>query len=372
MNHAHTETNRLAAAAPALRPETELKDELPPPSIAGRLLMGRYLPQTLLAEGAFSVRYRADDLTTGEAVCLEFLPRRANATSSKIWRDVARLAALGDPNIVEAIGRGVAGGAWPFLVTECSLGATLRDVLDESSELVLARAVRIGARCAEALASAHGAGVLHGVLSPERISCRSAGRAYESVRVGGFGIASLVEASPDALLSGSPELHPYASPEHVAGRGLDARSDIYSLGAILYELVAGRPPFEGAGLGLLRQHLRADPPPASKRNGSPELAFRVIDKIIARCLAKSPDARYPTAAELAADLARLGAALSRARESNMREAPEAAASSATDSRAPGAPAHDRRSHTELRAPHRPPQKSHVGIRRLPKVIVRAG
>jgi len=358
-----------------MRPDGDLKDELPPPSIVGRVLMSRYVPQSLLSEGAFSVRYRADDLTTGEAVCLEFLPRRAISTSSKIWHDVAQLAALGDPNIVEGVGRGVAGGAWPFLVTESTEGTPLRDLLGSGEPLELARVVRIGAQCAEALAAAHGVGVIHGALSPERISCGSAGRAYESVKVAGFGIASLVEASPEALLSGSPELHAYASPEHIEGHRLDTRTDIYSLGAILYELVAGRPPFEGSALGILRHHLRTEPGPASKsaaskgkatpQRGSNDLALRVIDKIIARCLAKQAESRYPNAAELAADLARLGAALARARDTtNGSTSDEAPGSSPNATRA------DRKSHTELLPAHRPPQKSHVGMRKLPKVIVR--
>jgi eukaryotic-like serine/threonine-protein kinase len=366
MNDAQRETKTVAPATPSLRPGRDLQDELPPPSIVRRALMGRYVPRAPIAQGAFSVRYRADDLTTGEAVNLEFLPRRAIGTASKIWHDVAQLAALGDPNIVETIGRGVAADAWPFLVSECLLGSTLRDELAAGAELELARVVRIGARCADALAAAHGVGVIHAALSPERVCCRSAGCAYESVKVAGFGIASLVEAAPDALLSGSPDVHTYASPEHVEGRPLDARSDIYSLGVILYELVAGHPPFEGAALGVLRQHLRVQAPPASRRRGADDLAFRVIDKIIARCLAKPPEARYASAAELAADLARLGAALARARERTQ----DGAVHSSQDESPSAARSPERRSHVELRPAHRPPQKSHVGMIELPKVIVR--
>jgi serine/threonine-protein kinase len=366
MNDAQREPKTVAPGALPRPFDTDWKDELPPASILGRVIMDRYVPQAPLSHSTFSVRYRADDLTTGDAVCLELLPRRAIRIAGKIWHDVARLAALGDRNIAEALGRGVAGGAWPFLVTENALGGTLRDVLAAGAELDLARAVRIGAQCAEALAAAHGAGVIHGALSPERIGC--SGRADDSVKVAGFGIAPLVEAWPELLLSASPDLFAYASPEHVEGHRLDARSDIYALGAILYQLVAGRPPFEGAALGVLRQHLRAEPPPASRGRRSNELALRVIDKIIARCLAKPRAARYSSAAELAADLARLGAALQRTR------ARSASSGRDTDrsSRPPSLPQRgsDRRSQIELRPAHRPPQKSHVGMLALPKVIVR--
>lgn len=362
------------ARAPLTRPELELRAELPPSSVIGRLLMNRYLPQGLAHDGAFSVRYRADDLATGETVCLEFLPRRAIASFGKIRHAVAKLAALGDPNIVEVTGRGMAGGAWPFLVTESATGDSLRDVLAARQPLELARVVRIGAQGAEALAAAHGAGVLHGALTPERIVCRRRDRAFESVKVSGFGLVSLVEASPDALLSSSSELYTYTSPEAAAGQRLDARSDIYSLGAILYELIAGEPAFEGSAVSVLRQHRVLDPGLASRRRGSSDLPFRVMDKIVARCLAKAPEARYANAAELAADLARLGAALARARgEGRPANANAIPDGWSTPSSAGAGPAEctprERHIVVEQRPAHHPPRKSRVGMRQLPKVIV---
>jgi eukaryotic-like serine/threonine-protein kinase len=352
--------------------EYELKEELPPTSIIGRTLSDRYLPEALLRAGAFSAQYRASDLAIGEAVCIEFLPRRAVGSWSKVRQAVDKLAALGDPNIVEVVGRGMAGGAWPFLVTEYSDRATLRDLLNEGNELALARIVRIGAQTAEALAAAHGAGVVHGSLAPERIFYSGGGRAHESIKVSGFGLAALIEASPDALLSSSSEVYQYASPEQVEGQPIETRSDIYSLGVILHELVAGKPPFEGNAISVLRQHLRSDPPPASRDRGSSELALRVFDKIIGRCLAKRAGDRYPNAAHLAADLARLGAALAQARAAAAEATAAKPRQKEPDAKdkpsSPHAARADRTSGVQLRPAQYPPQKR-AAAPELPKVIV---
>lgn len=380
MNIARHEPTYLAATPSnftqnSKAPEQDLKEELPPASIIGRTLSGRYLPEALISSGALSARYRAEDLAIGEAVCVEFLPRRAVASWSKVRQAVDKLAALGDPNIVEVVGRGMAGGAWPFLVTEYNDRATLRDLLNEGKELRLARIVRIGAQSAEALAAAHGAGVLHGALAPERIFYSNGGRAHESIKVSGFGMAALIEAAPDVLLSSSLDIYPYACPEQVEGQAVDTRSDIYSLGVILYELVAGKPPFEGNAISVLRQHLRSEPLPASRQRGSSDLAFRVFDKIIARCLAKRADERYPNASQLASDLARLGAALAQARAAARKEPATHGPASASEYRAandklssPHATRSERRSGLELRPAQYPPRRR-AAAPELPKVIV---
>jgi serine/threonine protein kinase len=357
--------------------EHRLKDELPPASILGRVLANRYVPDALLAEGTFSVRYRADDLTTIERVCIEFLPRRAVACYAKIRQAADKLAALGAPNIVQVLGRGMAGGAWPFLVTEYDGRSTLRDVLRQTGArgegpLDLSRVVRLGAQIAEALAAAHGIGVLHGALCPELIGVSDGGGQHEAIKVSGFGLASLIDAAPEARLSSSPEVYQYSSPEQVIQAGVESRSDIYSLGVLLYELAVGKPPFEGNAISVLRQHLRSEPEPVSRLRRSGELAWRAFDKIVGRCLAKPPDARYARASDVAADLARLGAALARARDAEVVPAVCAAPTSSAAPAARGAvsrAAPERRSVIQLRPAQYPPKPRARGPE-LPKVIVR--
>jgi serine/threonine-protein kinase len=327
------------------------------------------LPEALLYEGAFSVRYAALDVSSDEVVCLEFLPRRALVVWSAIRQSATRLAAHGDPNVAAALGHGVAGGAWPYLITEYGAPQTLRDALGAEA-FELGRVVRIGLQCAGALAAAHGAGVIHGALAPDRVLLRTIG-AHETVRITGFGLAPLIEANTDALLTSGPSLYQYCSPELADGGRLDARSDLYALGVILYELAAGAPPFSGNVLSVLRQHRLAAVAPPSRRRGCQELAFRAFDKIVTRCLMKDPERRYASAAELGADLGRLDAALSRIQAASeeaatpRRSSPPAAPTAARGSTPPAAP----RTAALVSPAQLPPAKSRVGMRKLPKVIV---
>ena len=342
----------------------DLQRELPPASIRGRLLSNRYLPETRIGSSPFGARYVAEDLARGEMVCIELLPRRALATWNEARAAVTRLAELGDPNIASPLGHGVAAGAWPFWVTEH--GRTLRDELNACGTFDLARVARIGARCASALGAAHRAGVLHGALAPDRVLL-GASSPLALARITGFGLAPVIEANGDALFGCPPELFCYLSPEHARGEPLEARSDIYSLGVILYELAVGAPPFTGNATAVLRQHRRAEPEPASARRGSREVAFRVFDKILARCLAKRPEQRYASAADLAADLARLDAALVRLQRSPSVPPPAPEPRSAPRATA----AAIRRSASEFSPARRPP-RALGGVPALPKVIVRGG
>jgi serine/threonine-protein kinase len=340
---------------------TELRRELPPASIRGRLLGNRYLPETLLSSGPFGARYLADDLSRGQTVCVELLPRRALAVWSELRTVAMRVADLGEPNAARLLGHGVAAGAWPFWVTEH--GRTLRDELASNGAFGLSRVARIGARCAKALAAAHRVGVLHGALAPDRILLDE-DSPLRLARITGFGLAPLVRANGGVLFGSPPELYHYVSPEHARGEPLEARSDVYSLGAILYELAVGAPPFEGSATAVLRQHRRAEPELPSQRKGSADLAFRAFDKIVARCLAKRPDQRYAGAAQLAIDLARLEGALARL-------APEPSPAPAARSGPRVAPQPGPRALREVSAARLPPKRRGT-LPTVPKVIVQSG
>ena len=174
-------------------------------------------------------------------------------------------------------------------------GETLRQRLERDIRLPVAEAVRIAGDVADALAYAHGQGVVHRDIRPENILFES-GHAL----VGDFGIAGVLESAGGERLSasgfvlGAPA---YTSPEQARGeRNLDGRSDIYSLGCVLYEMLAGEPPFTGAHRGaVLARHLSDAVPPL--RTVCPEVSAGV-ERAVLRALAKQPGERFANAAEL--------------------------------------------------------------------------
>jgi serine/threonine protein kinase len=353
---------RVGPNGRGLDERASLRDELPSSAIIGRLLSNRYVPEALLHEGPFSVCYRANDGSIRQTVCLELLPRRALQSFGRLRRAVTKLAALGDPNIVDVIGLGLAGGAWPFVVTELA-PRTLREALRDGP-LELARVVRLGAQLAGALAAAHGAGVLHGALALDRVAVFGSAP-LEVAKLSGFGIAAVFDGEPSTSFEATPDAR-YASPERLAGEPLAACSDVYSLGAILYELATGTAPFgPGVVVELFEPRLEAEPP--SSRSGSTELAFLAFDKIMGRCLKRAPEQRYPNAAELAVDLGRLDAALGRAAAARARTTRAKHTASSNGARRSE---NERPSRVQLSPARRPPQKSVVNMRELPKVIVR--
>ena len=321
-------------------------------ALAGHVFDARYRCEAVLEHSAIGVAYRARDLALEEPVCVELLPRSLTA-SNQAWSNVRgglrRLAVLHHARIVEIYGLGVFSEGLPFVISEHLAGPSLRRVLGRGP-LSLERALRLSRQLCEAVGGAHRASVVHGALEPAHVMVLDAGGERERLKLRGFGLGSCLELRHFDALEGVSALQHYLSPEHIQGLPLDARSDVYALGAILYELVTGAPPFRGRDAGeLLCQHLDDEPEPLSARLGSSSLELRVLDKIVLRCLAKRAEQRYPSALELEHDLGRLHAALG-----------------ARSQRAP----HAQRSGPTL-CVHKPAPASHVALRRpLPKVIIR--
>ena len=180
-------------------------------------------------------------------------------------------------------------------------GQSLRDILDSGVVLAPSTVADITAQIADGLASAHEAGVIHCDIKPANIVVLASGL----VKITDFGIAMLPTGSRSFIGSvvGSRK---YISPEQVVGRPVDARSDVFSLGAVLYEVLTGTPAFVGTSLDeILHNVINVSPDPPTSRNRSLPAAF---DAIVARALAKHPDDRYQSAREMSADLRQLALA----------------------------------------------------------------
>jgi formylglycine-generating enzyme required for sulfatase activity/dienelactone hydrolase len=267
------------------------------------------------------VVYRATDTRLGRAVAIKMLAAEATTDADRIRRFVqeARSAsALNHPNIVTIYDIEEAEGS-TFIAMELVEGKPLDRVLADR-QLPVAKALDLGGQIASALEAAHTGGIVHRDIKPANIIVTPDGR----VKVLDFGLAKLFERAPaqetmtayatrPGLVMGTPA---YMSPEQAEGRPVDARSDIFSLGAVLYEMLTGRRPFAGnSDIGLITAILRDQPPPVrTLRSDVPASVQAIVD----RCLAKDPAARYANAAALRADLAAAHAALTRPAESIWR------------------------------------------------------
>jgi serine/threonine-protein kinase len=287
----------VARKRSALRPQ--------PAGFAAGEQLGPYLIEGELGRGGMATVYRAHDPSTGRTVALKVL--RAEVAGAigreRFAREIAIIARLEHRGILPLYDSGsyTRGDGTPvvYYTMPCITGRTVRDRLREEPGLPLADAVTIAREVAAALAHAHAAGVVHRDIKPENILLDEHG-----VRVADFGIArALDEAGGDRLTAsgfalGTPA---YMSPEQAAGDVLDGRADLYALGCVLYEMLAGEPPFTGAtAQAIIARHLaEAVPSLATVR---PEVGPE-LERVVRRALAKRPANRFPSAAALEATLA---------------------------------------------------------------------
>lgn len=252
-----------------------------------------------LGRGATGAVYAARDRTTGAVVALKRLDPplvKSEANFADRFRKHARSARrLTHRNIVRTHDAGEAAGT-AYVAMEMLEGESLRNILD-AGPLPIARAIQIAHEIACGLAYAHLEGVMHGGLKPSNIIVLRSG----AVKITDFGIGQLGQA---ALLSGARAgCLSYLSPEQVRGDPVDHRSDLFSLGALFYEMLAGRRPFEGdSPKEIMANILHAEPPPPSEVN--PHVP-RALDAIVLGMLARQPAARMPGVPVLLRELQRL-------------------------------------------------------------------
>ncbi len=281
--------------------------------LVGQVLDGKYRLDARLGVGGMGAVYRATQLNLRRAVALKIMRGDFAADPTALHRferEALTVASLKHPHIVTIHDFGVAPGTGVFLVMELLAGQSLRALLDARGPLAAPLAIEIVEPICSALDMAHAAGIVHRDLKPDNIFLET-GAARPVVKVLDFGIAKLVnrpvEAQTPLTVAGGILGTPlYMSPEQCQGEGVDARSDVYSLGCVLYEMLTGRPPFVGGGMAdMLRQHIVKAPEPPSRLK--PDLPA-VLELAVLRALAKQREDRFQTAGALAEALRRAGAA----------------------------------------------------------------
>jgi serine/threonine-protein kinase len=263
-------------------------------TVDGRRLGGRYLVETLLATGGMGEVWVARDLLLDRAVAVKVLGGALagdTRAAERLRREARAAGRLEHPNIARVLDLGEHDGR-PYLIMELLDGESLAARIDRAGPMPSAEAARVVAAVADALEAAHQAGVVHRDVKPGNVFLTSTG----AVKVLDFGIAS---AAGDAAITTGDLLGTaaYLAPERVLGQRATSAADIYALGVVLYELLAGHRPFEaGSEVELAMAHVNADPP--SLRQVAPSTpAFLVA--ACHRAMAKDPSARPPSAAVFA-------------------------------------------------------------------------
>jgi serine/threonine-protein kinase len=264
-------------------------------------LLGRYEVVAELGKGAMGVVYRANDPMLNRMVAIKTINTEEAGHEgmaeyeARFYTEAKAAGGLNHPNIIIIYDIGKSGHL-VYMAMEYIEGRELREMLAEGQPLPVALAVDVAAQVGEGLAYAHQHHVVHRDIKPANIMITPEGRA----KIADFGIARMRSSetrTQTGIILGSPR---YIAPEQVVGKRADHRSDIFSLGVILYESLTGTTPFNGEGLSaLMYQITNHDPAPPSSLN--PQVPV-MLDYIIAKVLSKSPDARYQSAADLANDL----------------------------------------------------------------------
>jgi serine/threonine protein kinase len=271
-----------------------------------QLLSNRYELGDTLGYGGMSEVHHGHDVRLGREVAIKILRAdlaRDPQFQERFRREAQNAAALNHPAIVAVYDTGEAStdqGALPYIVMEFVEGRTLRDIVKTEGPMSQKRAMEVMADVCAALDFSHRHGIVHRDVKPANVMITKNG----AVKVMDFGIARAMHDGQSAMTQTAAVIGTaqYLSPEQARGEQVDARSDVYAAGCVLYELVTGEPPFTGdSPVAVAYQHVREDPNPPSSVNPavSPEL-----DAVVLKALAKGPANRYQSSAEMRSDLVR--------------------------------------------------------------------
>lgn len=282
-------------------------DEVPPDTI----IDSKFKIISLLGVGSLSVVYLAEHLYLQKTVALKiFKPVETdeNARFARIQQEAITLANISHPNIVAVTDLGITGTT-PYIVQEFVRGMDLQELLRQQGCFSENRCVRLFSQLCDGIAFLHDCGIVHRDIKPANVIVSQAEDGTESAKLIDLGIAkqdnpggAMHTFTTSGSIFGSPF---YMSPEQCKGGKIDRRSDIYSLGCLMYEVLTGAPPFRGATMLLtLEKHIKETAEPVNNRRKAAPISHG-LDMIVMRCLAKDPDDRYQTTVEVSEALKRL-------------------------------------------------------------------
>jgi serine/threonine-protein kinase len=294
-----------AATMKLTQPGATAPQNAPVDLTQGQTFANRYRIELILGRGGMGVVYKALDTQLDEIVAIKTLPgdvmQRSPEDLERFKREIRLARKITHRNVLRTYDYGEADGVY-FISMEFVRGYTLSELLDEAKQRQMAPRVVMGIarQICRGLQAAHEQGIIHRDIKPQNVLIDAKGE----VKLMDFGIARVAESAEAmtqaGLIVGTPH---YMSPEQVQGRQLDPRSDVYSMGVLIYEMLAGRRPFESSSLtGVLTAHITEKPKPLI--DVRPEIG-REINQIIMRTLAKEPGERYANAGDLLADLDRV-------------------------------------------------------------------
>ncbi len=322
---------KTSPLADTVRPEPGLRSTLPgvgsegaalpadPGALVGVVVQGRYRIEAVLGEGGMGTVYRARHVSLGKSFALKLLRREIAHAKESVERFVreAKIAAeIEHENLIAITDFGelsaddvptMGEARQPYFVMELLEGETLGKALMRGVRFDARTAAFVFGEVARGLAAAHERGVVHRDLKPDNIFLLEAPARRETregperprVKVLDFGVAKLASAARltrGGTVFGTPF---YMAPEQASGGEVDARSDQYALGVVLYEVLAGRVPFDGESYhAVMTKHLEELPPPLDPQE-APSPALSALERIVARCLEKDPAKRYGSTRELA-------------------------------------------------------------------------
>jgi len=276
--------------------------------LVGTTVDGRYQIEEKLGEGGMGMVYLAKHAVIGNKCALKVLKGELASdgeVGERFIQEARAAAAIGNEHIIQITDFGQLPDDSAYFVMEFLDGSALHDIIEDEGQVDPDRVLDIVIQCCEALAAAHNSNIVHRDLKPDNIFLVAKGARFDFVKILDFGIAKVASSetgrqlTKTGMIFGTPQ---YMSPEQAAGTGVDARTDIYSLGIIMYEMLCGHVPFEAdTFMGVLTKHLYEEPIPP-RRLVPPVEIPQHVEAVLLKAIAKKPEKRYQSMGEFAEDL----------------------------------------------------------------------